>query len=70
MRRQHDFTGRERQVLSLLGEGRSSKEISSVLNVTAATVAFHRKSICRKLNVHSAAELVSVATMIRCIRES
>jgi DNA-binding CsgD family transcriptional regulator len=59
------LTPRERQVLALLAEGRSSKEISSVLNVAIATVSFHRKSLCRKLDVHSGTGLVHLATTIR-----
>ena len=54
---------RERQVLSLLGNGDTSKEIAAVLGISDQSVAAHRKSICRKLKLHSTAELVHYATM-------
>jgi DNA-binding CsgD family transcriptional regulator len=58
------LTPRESEVLALLGEGKTSKEIASILNTAVATVASHRKSLCRKLNAHSVAELVHRATAI------
>jgi DNA-binding NarL/FixJ family response regulator len=59
-----DLAAREWEVLALLAQGRTSKEIASALNITASTVSSHRKSLCRKLNVHSAAELVHAAMII------
>lgn len=55
------LTARELQVLSLVGEGKTSKEIARVLSVSVDTIANHRKHICRKLNIHSTAELVAFA---------
>jgi DNA-binding CsgD family transcriptional regulator len=54
---------RERQVLDLLGKGRTTKEIAVILNLSTATVGNHRKSICRKLNVHSTAALIYRASL-------
>jgi DNA-binding CsgD family transcriptional regulator len=56
------FTRRESQVLLLLGHGRTSKEIAALLGITVGTVSNHRKSLCRKLKVHSTAELIHEAT--------
>lgn len=56
-----NLTARELQIVALLGEGRSSKEIAAVLGLSVQTVANHRKHICRKLGVHSTAELVAHA---------
>jgi DNA-binding NarL/FixJ family response regulator len=53
------FTTRELQVLELLGQGKTSKEIAVLLNLRVTTIATHRKNICRKLGVHSTAELIS-----------
>ena len=54
----HTFSHREMQVISLIGEGRTTKEMASSLNLAPATISSYRKSICRKLNVHSTAELI------------
>ena len=58
---QRALTRREKEVLRLIGHGRSSKEIASALNVSVATVGNHRKNICRKMGLHSTAELVAFA---------
>jgi DNA-binding CsgD family transcriptional regulator len=52
------LTARERQVLLLIGAGKTTKEIAAMLTCSAATIGNHRKSLCRKLGVHSTAELV------------
>jgi DNA-binding NarL/FixJ family response regulator len=49
---------REQQVFDLIGKGKTTKEIAVILNLSTATIGNHRKSICRKLNIHSTAELV------------
>ncbi len=54
----------ELPVLNLIGRGKGTKDIASVLQISYQTVATHRKNICRKLAVHSTAELVNFAT--RC----
>jgi len=54
---------RERQVLALVGQGKSSKEIATVLGISVATVASHRKQLRQKLDLHSTAELVRFAIL-------
>ena len=55
------ITGREREVLQLLAEGKSNKEVAAILNLSVKTVDTHRTNILRKLNLHSVAELVRYA---------
>jgi len=57
----HELTARQREVLQLLAEGRSMKEVASVLNVTPRTVAFHKYRMMEQLKVKSTAELVQYA---------
>lgn len=52
---------REREVLQLLAEGLSSKEIASKLELSSKTVDVHRKQIMDKLGIHSVAELTKFA---------
>jgi len=52
---------REREVVQLVSEGKASKEIATILNVTLATAETHRSNILRKLKLHSVAELVLYA---------
>jgi len=56
-----DLTPRQREVLQLLAEGRSMKEVASVLNLTARTVAFHKYRMMEQLHVKSTAELIQYA---------
>lgn len=58
------LTNRELQIVALLGRGKTSKEISATLRISLATVASHRRSLCRKLDAHSTAELVHHAGAI------
>lgn len=55
------LTGREREVLALVGEGLSSKEIAKRLGISDLTVRKHRENLCRKLGARNAAELVACA---------
>ncbi len=55
------LSAREREVLQLLAEGRSAKEIARKLGLSASTVAVHRKNIMDKLNIHNLAELTKYA---------
>jgi DNA-binding NarL/FixJ family response regulator len=57
----HDLTSRQREVLQLLAEGRSMKEVASVLNLTPRTVAFHKYRMMEQLNLKSTAELIQYA---------
>ena len=56
-----DLTNREREVLVLVAEGLSNKEIASNLNVGVRTVETHRERIMRKLGIHSVAGLTRFA---------
>ena len=55
------LTPRERQVLQLVAEGKTTKEIAVILGVTAKTAEMHRASLMEKLDIHSAAGLVRYA---------
>jgi DNA-binding NarL/FixJ family response regulator len=55
------LTPRERDVLKLLAEGYSMKEVGARLDITARTVAFHKYQMTEKLGVRSTAELVRFA---------
>jgi DNA-binding NarL/FixJ family response regulator len=55
------ITGREREIVQLLAEAKSSKEVATILNLSVETVETHRSNILRKLNCHSVTELVRYA---------
>ncbi|MBI5409560.1 MAG: response regulator transcription factor [Nitrospirae bacterium] len=56
-----ELTDREREVLQLLAEGKSTKQIASCLDVSAKTIDSHRQQIMKKLNMHSVAQLTKYA---------
>lgn len=56
-----ELTPRQREILQLLAEGRSMKEVGTLLNLTARTVAFHKYRIMDQLKVKSTAELIQYA---------
>ena len=56
-----ELTMRQREVLQLLAEGRSMKEVGAILNLTARTVAFHKYRMMSQLRVKTSAELVQFA---------
>jgi two-component system response regulator NreC len=56
-----ELTPREREVLQLLAEGRTTKRIASQLNVSVKTVETHRRQVMEKLDIHSVAELTKYA---------
>ncbi len=51
------LTGREREVLQLIAEGHSNKEIAYLLNISVKTVEAHRANLMAKLDIHTTAEL-------------
>jgi DNA-binding CsgD family transcriptional regulator len=55
------LTARQREVLQLLAEGHSMKEVASLLKVTPRTVAFHKYQMMEQLHVKSTAELIQYA---------
>jgi DNA-binding NarL/FixJ family response regulator len=56
-----ELTARQREVLQLLAEGRSMKQVAGVLNVTPRTVAFHKYRMMAQLKISSTAELIQFA---------
>jgi DNA-binding NarL/FixJ family response regulator len=58
---QDPLTSRERQVLQLVGEGKSSKEVARLLGISAKTAESHRARLMRKLDIHETASLVRYA---------
>ena len=52
---------RQREILQLLAEGRSAKEIASILNISTRTVEFHKYRMMEQLNIKTSAELVQYA---------
>jgi len=61
------LTAREREILELIAQGRSNKEIASSLNLSLYTVETHRRNLQDKLNLHSLAELILYAVRKRVI---
>jgi len=55
------LTPRQREILQLLAEGRSAKEIAAALGISARTVEFHKYQMMDTLQVHTSAELVHFA---------
>jgi two-component system response regulator NreC len=55
------LTSREREILQLLAEGKTNKEVATALNISLYTVETHRSHILQKLNLHNSAELVLYA---------
>jgi len=55
------LTPREREILQLLAEGRTNKEVANILHVSVYTVDSHRGNILQKLNLHGVPELILYA---------
>lgn len=60
-RREGLLTGREQEIVRLVAEGKSTREISELLGVSAKTAETHRSNIMRKLKLHSTSELILYA---------
>jgi DNA-binding NarL/FixJ family response regulator len=56
-----ELTTRERQILSLVAQGKTNAEIAELLHISPKTADNHRTNLMRKLDVHSTAELLAVA---------
>lgn len=63
----HVLSSREREIVQLLAEGKSSKEVAVILGVSVKTAETHRANIMRKLEMHSVSELVRYAVRNRMI---
>ena len=56
-----DLTPREREIVQLVAEGRSSKEVAAMLQISIKTVESHRTNVMRKLRIRSVSQLVRYA---------
>lgn len=56
-----DLTPREREIVQLIAEGRSGKQVAALLGISVKTVETHRTNLMRKLDLHSVTELVRYA---------
>ena len=61
------LTEREKEILQLLAEGRSNKEVASTLDLSPNTVETHRTRIMQKLDLHSSADIVLYAVRKKII---
>jgi len=61
------LTSREREILQLLAEGKSNKDVANLLNLSLHTVETHRSNILQKLNLHSVPELILYAVRKRIV---
>lgn len=56
-----DLTSRQRQILTLLAEGRTTRHIAAELSISMKTVEFHKANITRKVGVHTTSDLIKFA---------
>ncbi len=56
-----ELTPRQREILQLIGEGKGTKEIATMLNVSVKTVQFHKACLMQELDIHTTAELMRYA---------
>jgi two-component system response regulator NreC len=62
------LSDREREVLQLIAEGKSNKDVSQILDVAVSTVESHRKHVMEKLDLHNTAAIVRFAVRKRLVR--
>jgi DNA-binding CsgD family transcriptional regulator len=62
------LTIREREILRLLAEGHSAKEVSQLLNIQPKTVDAHRANLMKKLGLHSRSDLIKYAIRRKIIK--
>jgi len=62
------LTDREKQVLKLVAEGRSNKEVAELLDISVKTAMSHRERIMEKLDLHSRTDLIRFALRLGVIR--
>jgi DNA-binding NarL/FixJ family response regulator len=62
------LTDREKQVLKLVAEGHSNKEVAGLLNISVKTAMSHREHVMTKLQVHNRTELIRFALRTGVIR--
>ena len=56
-----ELTPREKQILQLIAQGNSNKDIAALLNLSVNTVSVHRNNLMHKMRIHRTAELVLCA---------
>jgi DNA-binding CsgD family transcriptional regulator len=61
------LTSREREIMQLIAEGKSNKEIADGLGISVRTAETHRMNLMRKLNLHSVSEVTRYAIRNRII---
>jgi len=61
------LTDREKEILQLLAEGKSNKEVATLLDLSLYTVETHRSNLMQKLNLHNTAEIVLYAVRKKII---
>src|SRR5262249_9055936 len=61
------LTDREKEVLQLLAEGKTNKEVAALMNISPFTVETHRANLMQKLSLHSTADIVLYAARKRII---
>jgi DNA-binding NarL/FixJ family response regulator len=62
------LTPREKEVLQLLAEGKTNKDVSAILDLSVYTVESHRTNLMQKLNLHNTAEIVLYAVRKNLVR--
>jgi DNA-binding NarL/FixJ family response regulator len=62
------LTDREKQVLKLVAEGKSNKEVAQVLGISVKTAMSHRERVMQKLDIHNRTELVKFALKLGVIK--
>lgn len=55
------LTPRQREILQLIGEGKGTKEIATLLNLSVKTIQFHKSCLMQELDIHTTAELIRYA---------
>lgn len=66
-RRSHILTGREKEILNLIKEGKPSKQIADLLKISVHTVNRHRQNILEKLSVSNSVEAIMAATLMQLL---
>jgi two-component system, NarL family, response regulator NreC len=61
------LTDREKEILQLLAEGKTNKEVATILDLATATVETHRTRLMQKLDLHSSADIVLYAVRKKII---
>jgi DNA-binding NarL/FixJ family response regulator len=56
-----ELTPRQREVLQLIGEGKGTKEIAALLNLSVKTIEFHKSCLMKTLHIHTTSELMRYA---------